>query len=92
MAQELWSSLGHEGYLDFEPWPEYDPKLLIENTVTIVLQVNGKMRGTIIMDASVAEDEVKAAALADENIKRFIGGVEPKKIVYVDKKLVNIVV
>ncbi len=92
MAQELWSSLGHDGYLDFEPWPEYDPQLLVENTITIVLQVNGKVRDTIKMVAAVTEEEARAAALANENVKRMIGSVTPKKIVYVDKKLVNVVV
>jgi leucyl-tRNA synthetase len=92
MAQELWLLLGHESYLDFEPWPKYDPKLLIEDTVTIVLQVNGKVRDTIKMPAAVTEEEAKAAARANENVKRTVGAVQPKKIIYVDKKIVNIVV
>ena len=92
IAQEMWSLLGHESYLDFELWPEYDPKLLVEDTVTIVLQVNGKMRDTIKMAASVTEEQVKAAALANENVKRTVGGATPKKFIYVDKKLMNIVV
>jgi leucyl-tRNA synthetase len=92
MTQELWSSLGHENYLDFEPWPEYDPELLIENKVTIVLQVNGKMRGTMETIASATEEEVKEAALASESVMRAMGSDRPKKIIYVDKKLVNIVV
>jgi leucyl-tRNA synthetase len=91
MAQELWSLLGHKSYLDFEPWPEYDPKLLVEDTVTIVLQVNGRVRDTIKMDASVTAEEARAAALANENVKRLMSSVPPKKIIYVDKKLVNIV-
>ena len=73
-------------------WPEYDPKLLIEDTITMVLQVNGKMRDTIRMAATVMEEEVKAAALANKNVKRIIGSAAPKKFIYVDKKLMNIVV
>jgi leucyl-tRNA synthetase len=93
ITEEIWrESFGHATSIHREPWPIYDPKLLIEDMVTIVLQVNGKMRGTIQMDASVTEETAKTAALADEGVKRSIGSAVPTKIIYVDKKLVNIVV
>jgi leucyl-tRNA synthetase len=93
ITEEIWrEQFGHENSIHREPWPEYNPKLLIEDTVTIVLQVNGKLRDIIKMDAAVTEDEAKTAALANENVKRTIGSAAPKKIIYVDKKLVNIVI
>jgi leucyl-tRNA synthetase len=93
ITEEIWrETFDHQTSIHREPWPIYDPKLLIADTVTIVLQVNGKMRGILQMAASVTEEDAKAAALADENVKRTIGSATPKKIVYVDKKLVNIVV
>ena len=82
----------HTTSIHREPWPEHDPKLLIEDTVTIVLQVNGKMRGTMEMISSVTEEEVKESALASESVMRAMGSAKPKKIIYVDKKLVNIVI
>ncbi|MGB7957392.1 MAG: class I tRNA ligase family protein [Minisyncoccia bacterium] len=93
ITEEIWrEQFGHKTSIHRERWPEYDPKLLIEDTVTIVLQVNGKVRDTIKMPAAVTEEEAKAAALTNENVKRTMGNVPQKKIIYVDKKLVNIVV
>jgi leucyl-tRNA synthetase len=93
MTEEIWrETLGHKTSIHREPWPKYDPKLLIEETVTIVLQVNGKMRDTISMSALVTEPAAKEAALASEKVKRAIGSTTPKRIIYVDKKLVNIVI
>jgi leucyl-tRNA synthetase len=93
ITEEIWrEKFAHSASIHRELWPEYDPKLLVEDTVTIVLQVNGKMRDTIKMDASVGEEEVKTAALANENMKRTIGSAMPKKFIYVDKKLMNVVV
>ena len=93
LTEEIWREhLGHETSVHREAWPTYDPALLAEEAVTIVLQVNGKMRDTISMDASATEASVKSAALASEKVKRAIGTAEPKRIIYVDKKLVNIVI
>jgi leucyl-tRNA synthetase len=93
ITEEIWrGSFGRKTSIHRELWPEYDPKLLIEDMITMVLQVNGKMRDTIRMAATVTEEEAKAAALANENVKRIIGSAAPKKFIYVDKKLMNIVV
>lgn len=92
MAQELWSLMGGTTYLDFEPWPEYDPKLIIEETITLVLQVNGKVRDSVKVDAAITEDAAKAIALANEKVKIMLSGNEPKRVIYIDKKLVNIVI
>jgi leucyl-tRNA synthetase len=103
MAQELWSLMGNETYLDFEPWPVYDPALITQEKITIVFQVNGKTKDNVSVDAAITEDEAKAMALASEKVKAAIaaaggaGGAAgaaaaPKRIIYVDKKLVNIVI
>jgi leucyl-tRNA synthetase len=92
MAQELWSSLGETTYLDFEPWPTFDPELIKEEKITLVLQVNGKTRDMVEVASSITEAEAKELALAHDKIKEKVAGQEPKKIIYVAKKLVNIVI
>jgi len=92
MAQELWSLVGHDTYLDFEPWPEYDAKLIADEKIMLVFQVNGKTRDTAMVDAMISESDAKALALASTKVKNAIGAQMPKKMIYVDKKLVNIVI
>ena len=92
MAQELWSLAGNDTYLDFEPWPEYDPKLIIEETITLVFQVNGKVRDSARVEATITEDAAKKLALENTKVKIALAGQEPKRVIYVDKKLVNIVI
>jgi leucyl-tRNA synthetase len=93
LAEEVWrETFKHRTSIHREAWPEYDPKFLTEEKVTIVLQVNGKTRDTISMDAAVTEAAAKDAALGNDNVKRAMGSAAPKRVVYVDKKLVNIVI
>jgi len=91
LAQELWSLAGNASYLDFEPWPQYDPALIEEKNFTLVFQVNGKVRDSVSAPVSLTEDAAKTLALENEKFKGTIGTQTPKKIIYVDKKLVNIV-
>ena len=91
MAQELWALAGNQTYLDFEPWPEYDATFIKEEKIKIVFQVNGKTRDSLEVDAAITEMEAKALALANDKIKKVVGDTQPKKMIYVDKKLVNIV-
>ena len=91
MTAELWEQLGHDTSLDTEPWPIWDEALTKTETITIAVQVNGKLRSTIELPVGVSEAEAKAAALADENVKRHVTG-EPKKVIYVAGRLVSIVV
>lgn len=91
MAQELWSLAGNRSYLDFEAWPAFDPALIHDEKIKIAVQVNGKTRDLIEAPAGIAEAEAKALALGSDKIKKIVGSAEPKKIIYVDKKLVNIV-
>jgi len=92
LAQELWNAMGHETYLDFEPWPSYDEALLQEKTIKLVFQVNGKVRDAVEADASISEDQAKDLALHNAKVVRAMAGASPTKIIYVDKKLVNVVI
>ncbi len=100
MAQELWSLMGNASYVDFEPWPAYDPILITQEKITIVFQVNGKTKDMASVDATIDEGAAKKMSLASEKVNAAIvaaagaqvGIVEPKRIIYVDKKLVNIVI
>ena len=91
LGQELWSLMGNQGYVDYEPWPAYDPALIIESAVTLVLQVNGKVRDTVQAEAAIAEDAAKALALGNAKVQAALGGRPPQKVIYVPGKLVNIV-
>ncbi len=91
LAQELWSLGGHENCLDREPWPSSDSALANAEKITLVFQVNGKVRGTAEADAAIGGDEAKALALGDPKVRAALAGKEPQKVIYVEKKLVNIV-
>ncbi len=91
LAEELWCEIGNKDSISFAPWPQYDPALIAEDTATIAIQVNGKLRDTIEVAADALEDEVKKLALASEKVQKWLGGKEPKKIIYVARKLVSIV-
>jgi len=73
-------------------WPTVDRDALSQDALTLVVQVNGKLRGQITVAVDADEASIRAAALADETVKRFIGDATPKKIVVVPRKLVNVVV
>jgi leucyl-tRNA synthetase len=92
MTEEIWREvLGHTTSIHLEKWPEYDPKLLIEEKFELVIQVNGKVRDTVEVEANITEERAKELALQNERIRSFLGSKEPKKLIYVPKKLVNIV-
>lgn len=92
MAEELWSQLGHETLVHETLWPQWDDALIVDDTMTIVVQVNGKLRATLELAKDTADDDVKAQALAAENVARFIGDSEPLKVIYIPGKIVNVVV
>lgn len=91
MANELWEQLGHEGLVQNAAWPVWDEALTVEDVVTIAVQVNGKLRGEIQVGKDTDPEEIKAKALAHENVARFVMG-EPKKVIYVPGRLVSVVV
>lgn len=92
MAEELWSKLGYKESIHKQAWPKYDEKLLEEETVTIVVQVNGKVRANLIMNKNSIQKEVEEKALADSNVQKFLEGKSPKKVIYIQGKVLNIVV
>jgi leucyl-tRNA synthetase len=93
MTEEIWrETFGRKTSIHREAWPEYDSSIIREETVTLVLQVNSRTRGTVTAAADVSEPDATALALASESVKMYLAGKEPKKIIYVPGKLVNIVV
>jgi leucyl-tRNA synthetase len=92
ICHALWQVLGHESALIDQRWPEFDESALELDLIEIVVQVNGKLRGRISVAADAAKDVVEAAALADENVQRFIADKDIRKIIVVPGRLVNIVV
>ncbi|MBW2269561.1 MAG: leucine--tRNA ligase [Deltaproteobacteria bacterium] len=91
LADELWERLGHSGSLARETWPEPDSSKLVEDTITLVAQVNGKRRDEIEVPADADEATVRAIALASEKVQQHLGGREPSKVIVVPGRLVNLV-
>ena len=92
LAEELWHRLGHDGSLAYAPWPEHDPGLVKEDTVEIAVQVNGKLRGTVAVDADADKDAMLAAAREEENVARYLAEGTVRKEIAVPGRLVNFVV
>ncbi|MCE5364572.1 leucine--tRNA ligase [Pseudomonas anguilliseptica] len=91
ISHQLWQELGHEEAIIDAAWPQVDESALVQDSLTLVIQVNGKLRGEIIVAASASREEVEAAARANENVQRFTEGVTIRKVIVVPGKLVNIV-
>ena len=92
ICHELWLDVNHDQPIVDAEWPKFDPSLLKSETSLIVIQVNGKLRSKLEVDASISEEELKSMALSDEKVMGFIEGNEIKKIIVIPEKLVNIVV
>jgi leucyl-tRNA synthetase len=92
VAEELWQSIGNKRGLASQSWPPYDPAIATEERITLVVQVNGKLRSRLDIAADEDEETVKAMALSDENVKRFLDGKEVRRVIVVPKRLVNVVV
>lgn len=91
LAEEAWAAMGESGLVANADWPSYDPALLIEDEVTIAVQVNGKLRDTLVMPKGADRAVVEAAARANPNVLRVLDGAEPKKVIVVPDRLVNLV-
>jgi leucyl-tRNA synthetase len=91
LGEELWRELGHRDSIHREIWPQFDPELTHDETITVIVQVNGKVRDRLQVAADAAEDEVRSLALASESVNRNLNGKSPKKVIYVPGKLVSIV-
>ncbi|MEG3176734.1 leucine--tRNA ligase [Sphingomonas sp. RB3P16] len=91
LAEEAWAAAGNDGLIADAPWPQVDVALLVEDEVTIAVQVNGKLRDTLTMPKGHPSDAVEAAALASDKIVRILDGKAPRKVIVVPDRLVNIV-
>lgn len=92
LAEELWQRLGRDTVLAEETWPEADARLAMDDSVTIAVQVSGKLRGTLEVPRGVDKSALETAALALDNVQRAMGGKTPRKVIVVPDKIVNIVV
>jgi leucyl-tRNA synthetase len=91
LAEEVWASMGNTGLIADAPWPEADPAMLVDDEVTIAVQVNGKLRDTLVMPKGTPREAVEAAALASANVVRTLEGKAPRKVIVVPDRLVNLV-
>lgn len=91
IAEEAWAGMGQDGLIADAAWPDVNPALLVDDEVTIAVQVNGKLRDTLVMPKGAPRDAVEAAALAADRIVRSLEGKAPRKVIIVPDRLVNIV-
>jgi len=91
-AEEMWARLGHEPTVALAGWPEVDETLLVEESVTAVVQVQGKLRARLEVSPDISAADLEAAALADESVQRAIDGKEVRKVIVRAPKVVNVVV
>jgi leucyl-tRNA synthetase len=92
LAEECWTALGHGDLVATRPWPAVDRALLVEDTITLPVQVNGKKRDELTIAADASQVEVEKATLALDAVRKALGGRDPKKIVVVPKRIVNVVI
>jgi leucyl-tRNA synthetase len=91
LAEESWQALGKQGLIAAADWPEFDPALLVEDEVTVAVQVNGKLRDTLTAPKGSAREALEGMALASEKVARILEGKVPRKVIVVPDRLVNIV-
>jgi len=91
IAEELWERLGHTEILAYESWPEYDKELIKEKEIELAVQVNGKIKDRIVVSADADEEQIKQKALSSKKVIAAMAGKEPKKIIVIKSRLVNIV-
>lgn len=92
LAEELWEVLGHGKSLAYEPWPKYDPAILVENEIQIPVQVNGKLRAQVTIPRGAPQEKVFEIATADERVQAHLAGKATVKVIFVADRLLNIVV
>ena len=92
ISEELWQNLGHKKSIFLEKWPEYDPTLVREEIVTLIIQVNGRVRDKIEVEADISEEKAKELAFSQKKVKNWIEGKEIRKVIFVPGKLINIVI
>ncbi|HKL69917.1 class I tRNA ligase family protein, partial [Salibaculum sp.] len=92
LSEEIWAMLGGQGLIAEQPWPEADDTLLVEDTVTMPIQINGKRRAEIEVPKDLPQEEVEKRALAEDAVKRALDGGQPRKLIVVPGRIVNVVV
>ena len=92
ITEELWHQLGHKGTIHRDHWPKWDDALIQSDTMTIIVQVNGKLRAKIEQPSDASQPDIEAAALANDHVRHYTQGREPKKVIYVVGRLVNVVI
>ncbi len=92
MTEEIWERLGHNKTIAYEPWPTYDESKTSEEEITIGVQINGKVRGEIVINPDEDEESIKEKALANDNVKRYLENKEIVKIIVIKGRIVNIVI
>jgi leucyl-tRNA synthetase len=92
ISEEIWALLGKPYSVHTQAWPQVDEEAAKEELITIVVQVNGKVRDRLSVNAEISDEEVKALALQSEAVQRYLGGKPPRQIIYVPRRLVSIVV
>ena len=91
VAEELWERMGHTESISLADWPQYDEAELVENEIEVIFQVNGKLKGKVVVPADLSKEELEKTALETEQIKNAIEGKTVRKVIVVPNKLVNIV-
>lgn len=91
LAEELWAALGHETLLADESWPKADPALLKTDSITIAVQINGKVKSTITLPSDAGKDEAEKTALAEDAVQKALEGKTIRKIIVVPGRIVNVV-
>lgn len=92
ITEELWHQLGHNTTIHIDTWPRWDNKYLVTDEMTIIVQVNGRLRAKLTLPTDTSKEEVERLALSEDNVTKFTKNNQPKKVVYVPGKIVNIVV
>ena len=92
LAEEAWARIGGQGLVADVAWPDVDPALLVEDEVTIAIQVNGKLRDTEVAAKGTDRASLEAMAVANNKVQAILSGAQPKKVIVVPDRLVNIVV
>jgi leucyl-tRNA synthetase len=91
LAEECWAALGHDTLVAMTPWPEAEPDLLVDDTITLPVQVNGRKRGDVTVPRLAGKEEVETAVLALDAVKRALDGKPPKKVIVVPQRIINVV-
>jgi len=91
ITEELWEHLGNQHSIHTSSWPRFNPEAIRSETITIPVQVNGRVRDHIVIASDTPEDDIKRQALATEKVQRFIAGQTVSKVIYIPGRIVNVV-